>query len=112
VEKQPFTDDRIGSLLADVIRWKLNTKEVSFIQEGDYLCKITFTVKDEHILIGDNKVYKLKKDSGPQKYRPKLSKIDADMICEDILQRFLNSSSMDPTGVNMARAAIQSYVAA
>lgn len=110
MEKQPFTDDRIGSLLADVIRWKLNSKDVSFIQEGDYLCKITFTVKDEHILIGDNKVYRLKKEQYAQRYRPKLSKLDADMICEDILQRFLNSELMDPHGVNLARAAIQSYV--
>lgn len=110
MEKQPFTDDRIGSLLADVIRWKLNTKEMSFIQEGDYICKIAFTVKDEHILIGDNKVYRLKKEQVAQKYRPRLSKNDADMICEDIMQRFLNSDALDPSGVNMARAAIQSYV--
>lgn len=58
--KHPFTDERVGSLLADVMRWLTNSKDVSYQEGGKYKSEIYFTVKDEYIIIGKNKIARIK----------------------------------------------------
>lgn len=58
----PFTDKRVGSLLADVIKCILGKNELSFKQGSDYKWEINFTVEDEYIVIGKNQLTKVFKN--------------------------------------------------
>lgn len=60
MQKHPFNDKRIASLLADLIKCILNRDEVSFKEDSDYRLQIDFTVKDEHLIIGKNEVSRIK----------------------------------------------------
>lgn len=61
--KEPFTDERIGSLLSAVIKAVLNTEATTFKEGCDYRWTINFRVEDEHIVIGKNELIKVFKDS-------------------------------------------------
>lgn len=58
--KHPFTDERVGSLLGDLMRATFNGEAVSFKEGENYKYELYFTVKDEYLIIGKNRMIKLK----------------------------------------------------
>lgn len=60
IKKHPFTDYRIGTLLADTIKYILkDKKEVSFKENTHYKLELSFEVKDEYLIMGENKILKI-----------------------------------------------------
>lgn len=108
MEKQPFTDERVGSLLADVIRWKLDSQDVTFKQDGEYVCKISFRVEDEQLRIHNNEIFRIKKTMPTQEFS--LTKEEAAIITDRLLKCFLDSDLIEHHGINLARSVINGFV--
>lgn len=60
MQKHPFTNKRIGSLLADIARYKLNQDTVGLVRGGEYRFSVDFKVDDECILIHCADIFELK----------------------------------------------------
>lgn len=59
LDKQPFTDKRIGLLLADVVKVMLGSEEVSFKESSTYSLEVSFKVSDEQIIIVGTRLMKV-----------------------------------------------------
>jgi hypothetical protein len=58
--KQEFTDDRIASLLADIIKYVASSKSKSFNDGDKCRCEINFIVRDEYLELENAGVFKVK----------------------------------------------------
>ena len=60
-KKYPFTDYRIGSLLTDIVKCILmkDKEKISFKENTHYKLELSFEVKDEYLIIGENKILKI-----------------------------------------------------